>query len=123
MMILYSGVDIEEIGRIRSVRPEVRKRFIQRILNPVEQDRNLTDQSITGTFCAKEAVSKALGCGIGPISWHEITILHDADSAPRVELSGNALERSKDLGITNWTISISHSRHYAVATAIGYGEK
>lgn len=123
MMVLYSGVDVEEISRIRSVRHEVRQRFLRRILNIAEQDDMLTDQTITGIFCAKEAVSKALGCGIGPISWHEITILRDANSAPQVELSGRALERARELGIASWSISISHSRQFAVATAIGFGDK
>jgi holo-[acyl-carrier protein] synthase len=123
-IVLSTGVDIEEINRIAVLRPAVRQRFVQRILNAMEQERKpITDQRLIGLFCAKEAVSKALGCGIGLISWHEITILPDEASKPVVSLSGNALQKAQEQGISNWSISISHSAQYAVAMAVGYGER
>jgi holo-[acyl-carrier protein] synthase len=35
-----------------------------------------------GRFAAKEAVAKALGCGIGDVAWKEIEILGDEQNAP-----------------------------------------
>lgn len=123
-IVLSTGVDIAEIDRVRMLKPSIRQRFIRRILAPVELERpHLTDETVVGLFCAKEAVSKALGCGIGLISWHEIIILPDELSAPRLHLSGRAAQIAQDQSITNWSVSISHSTHYAVAMAIGYGER
>jgi holo-[acyl-carrier protein] synthase len=68
-MILRSGIDIIEISRLDEVNPAIRKRFIQRVYTAGEiaQAHNRTD-ALTGLFAAKEAVSKALGTGIGRVT-------------------------------------------------------
>lgn len=123
-LIIYTGIDIEKIDRIRTIPPEIRQRFVSRIVTPVEFGSDEpTDESLIGIFCAKEAVAKALGCGIGEVSWQDITIIKDAQDAPQVALSGRALDIACDRGIENWSISISHTRDYATSIAIGYGSK
>lgn len=120
-MIISTGVDIEEIRRIQQISPAIRGRFLQRILTPTELSTDpLPDETITGLFCAKEAVAKALGCGIGIISWQEIEICSGDLGKPELSLSGNASRLAKEKGITSWSISISHSREYAVAFVVGY---
>ena len=60
--------------------------------------------------CAKEAVLKAFGKN-SHISWKDIEIVNDADGKP--------LCRYRDKKFKNKIlISISHSEHYAVASAI-----
>jgi holo-[acyl-carrier protein] synthase len=122
-VIMRTGVDMEDIDRLRNLAPGIRERFICRILTDVERDRpDLSDETITGLFCAKEAAAKALGCGIGEISWQEIEILQNDQRAPMIHLSGRAADLALSQGLQHWTVSISHTRSAAVATVIGYGE-
>jgi holo-[acyl-carrier protein] synthase len=121
--ILRTGVDMEEIDRLKKLSPAIRERFIDRVLSAVERDRpDLSDETITGLFCAKEAVAKALGCGIGEISWQEVEILQNELGAPMIHLSGRAADLAQGLGLQHWTISISHTRANAIASVTGYGE-
>lgn len=123
-VLLVTGIDIEEIDRIRQISPAIRERFIRRVLTPAERSlSDLPDEHIVGLFCAKEAVAKALGCGIGLISWQEIEVSKDAMQRPFVRLSGQALARAEALGYTSWSLSISHTMAYAVASVVGYGER
>lgn len=72
-------------------------------------------------WAAKEAVSKALGTGFVGVSWREIEILPDHRGKPLVYLSGRAAERARELGLTNWSVSLSHSRDNAVAFVVATG--
>ena len=77
---------------------------------------------MAGRFAAKEAVSKALGTGIGDITWKEIEILGDEQNAPTLTLHGSAQEKARQLGLQQWSVSISHSQNHAIATAVAVGE-
>lgn len=122
-MIKGVGTDIIEISRIEKA---VRKSdaFTSRVFTP----REISDcsgvrikwASLAARYAAKEAVSKALGTGIGKIKWVEIEIVKDTNGKPEVKLYGNACERAKILGIANVSVSLSHSREYAVAFVIAY---
>jgi holo-[acyl-carrier protein] synthase len=118
-MILRSGVDLIEIERFDRIEPKIRERFIHRVLTSQEilevKDFNST---LAGKFAAKEAVVKALGCGIGPVSFQDIEILHDENGQPILSLHKNAREIAEKSGLKEWSISISHTQHYAVAIAI-----
>ena len=117
MNILKTGIDLIEVDRFRSQRPEIRKRFIDRVYTEAEKDccRD-NDQHLAGRFAAKEAVAKSLGCGIGEISWQEIEILNDDFGAPVLHLHGKAAERAERMGLTEWSVSITHIREYAAAS-------
>ena len=58
-------------------------------------------ESLAGRFAAKEAVAKALGCGIGDVSWKEIEILGDEQNAPVLTLHGAAENKAKELGFND----------------------
>jgi holo-[acyl-carrier protein] synthase len=121
-MNLVSGLDLVEIHRISSLKTSIKERFIRRILTENERKEHPGDQSIAGIFAAKEATAKALGCGIGVISWQEIEILPDQLGAPKLLLTGKALQRSLDLGISNWSVSITHTAELAAAHVVGIGQ-
>jgi holo-[acyl-carrier protein] synthase len=123
-VLIRTGIDIEEIGRLRRISPQIGERFIARILTPFEnQNSPLNEQTIIGLFCAKEAVAKALGCGIGSISWQEIEVVKTGSGQPQIHLSGQASIIAMELGIQAWSISISHTHEYAVAVAVGYSKE
>jgi holo-[acyl-carrier protein] synthase len=121
-MNLVSGLDLVEIYRISSLKTSIKERFIRRILTENERMKHLEDRSIAGIFAAKEAAAKALGCGIGAISWQEIEILPDRLGAPKLVLPGKALQRALELGITNWSVSITHIAELAAAQVVGIGQ-
>lgn len=118
--ILVTGVDLEEIDRLRRIPEPIRGRFIARILTRNELKKTyLSEEHIIGLFCAKEAVAKALGCGIGVLSWQDIDIQNQGSGLPEVHLTGNAKQKADELGVTHWSLSISHTRAYAVAFVVG----
>ena len=123
MNTLKTGIDLIEVERFRKQNPEIRKRFIERVYTEREREYcKDNEQHLAGHFAAKEAVAKALGCGIGEISWQEIEILNDEMGAPELHLHGKAAERAERLGLTLWSVSITNLKEYAAATATGAGE-
>jgi holo-[acyl-carrier protein] synthase len=125
-MLLRTGVDLLEIHRLADLQPAIRQRFLRRVFTPQElnlagEGENEAWATLTGRFAAKEAVAKALGCGIGPVSWQEIEILRGPQGEPVLELHGAALRISQETGLETWSVSISHSRDHAVAMAVAVG--
>lgn len=122
-MILRSGIDTIEISRLNEIQAPIRKRFIERVYTPKEvaQARDRADV-LSGLFAAKEAVSKALGTGIGHVRWQDIEILHLPSGQPVVALHGNAKIAADELGLSTWSVSISHDRNKAVAVAVAIGD-
>ena len=121
-MTLHSGIDTIEITRLAEIEPKIRKRFIERVFTKQEiaqaKDR---DEVLSGLFAAKEAVSKALGTGIGYVAWQDIEILHLPSGQPIVNLHGNAQLVAEELRLNEWSVSISHDRNKAIAIAIALG--
>ena len=64
-------------------------------------------------------MAKALGTGFGAVKWTEVEVLRNAKGGPYVLLHGRALEIFEADGLAaEISISISHSKEYAVAQAI-----
>lgn len=120
-MIKGIGNDIIEIERIRQSL-EKNHRFLEKLFTSREREELLArkdlDQATAGRFAAKEAVAKALGTGFRRFGMADIEILKDPNGKPFVCLSEkakSALNAGETLKIL---VTISHSREYAVATAI-----
>jgi len=121
-MILRTGVDLIEIARIEEVVSRHGAHYLERIYTPAELEYcGKRAESLAGRFAAKEAVAKALGCGIGDVTWKEIEILGDEQNAPTLTLSGGAEKMAKDLGLTKWSVSISHSQSHSIAMVVAIG--
>ncbi len=118
--MIRCGIDTLELDRLQQLNPNIRERFIRRVYteNEIVQalDRN---DFFTSLFAAKEAVSKALGTGIGWVAWKDIEIIHLPSGEPTVTLHGNALLAAQKRGLNDWSVSISHDRTHVVAMAIG----
>lgn len=113
---IANGIDLVEISRFRSLREGIKHRFIARVFTPREIEECAgRDASLAGLFAAKEAAVKALGCGIGEVTWQEMEILADGLGKPTLHLHGNAAKRSQDLSWKSWSVSITHTREYAAA--------
>src|SRR5262245_13447504 len=121
-MKVATGVDLIEISRIKEVIARHGKHYLERIYTPAELDQcGKRAESLAGRFAAKEAVAKALGSGIGDVAWKEIEILGDEQNAPALTLHGAAKQKAADLGLTQWSVSISHSQSHSVAFVVMIG--
>jgi holo-[acyl-carrier protein] synthase len=118
-MNLKTGIDIIEVCRIQAVLDRHGKRFLKRVFSDQEilECRGCAE-ALAVRFAAKEAVSKALGTGIGPISWREVETLHKRSGEPYLVLHGTAEKKAQELGLAVWAVSLSHSRENAIAVVV-----
>ena len=132
-MNISSGIDLIEINRIEKALERHGERFLKKIFSPTELERliNLKERKVNprliaaelaARFAAKEACSKALGTGIGPVSWKEMEVLNEPSGKPVLRLSGKAARIAGFLGYTSWSVSLTHSNEMAGAVVVAAGE-
>lgn len=120
--MLRTGVDIIEISRIERVLARSGPQFLARIFTPQEQAYCAgRAASLAGRFAVKEAVAKAFGTGIGDVSWVEIEVVCDAVGRPELVLHGAAKQMADEMGLAEWSISLSHTENYAIGFAVATG--
>ena len=108
------GTDIVQIRRIEASIEKFGDKFIDRFLSQDEQERlGNKPESLAGYWAAKEAVAKALGCGIGrELGFHDIVLSKTDRGAPLFALRASAQEH---FGIASRSLSISHDGGFALA--------
>lgn len=115
-MIKGIGIDLIELDRIKQSM-EKDERLANRILTDKEklvfnekQSINRKTEYLAGRFAAKEAFSKAVGSGIGKLSFQHIEVLADEKGAPFLIAKGYESYRV--------FISITHTKQYAAAQVV-----
>jgi holo-[acyl-carrier protein] synthase len=122
-MKLSTGVDLVDITRIREAVDRHGERFIARIFTETEQrESGGRFASLAARFAAKEATAKALGCGIGEVGWLDIEVVGDENHAPHLYLHGKGQKLAKRLGLSNWSVSLSHTGSQAIAFVVAMAE-
>ncbi len=111
------GVDIIEIERIEHAleRPGFRERCFTEAERAYCDSRARPAQSYAGRFAGKEAVGKALGCGVR-FTWKEIEIV--GRPKPGVRLSGRTAAYAERVQAGAIDLSMTHSREIAAAIAV-----
>jgi len=127
MRIFGIGIDVVEVERIASAIERHGEPFLSRLFTTSERDYCMAQKKpalhYAARFAAKEAVSKALGTGIGgDAGWLDLEITRDALGAPALKLSGTAQLFASAQGISEIKISLTHAREYAAANAIALAE-
>lgn len=119
-MIIGIGTDIIEISRIHDAINK-NDNFIERIFtsNEIEMFDKKNINSIAANFAGKEAVFKVFGTGLRDFKWKDIEILRDQLGKPYVVVYNNAIKIKDNLGIDEIQVSLSHSKIYAIAFAVG----
>ena len=111
-----------EIQRIDRAILRHGNRFFDRFFTSQELiDSQGHTPALAARFAVKEAVAKALGTGIGDVSWKEIEIVNGPRREPVLHLTGAAAEQSKRMGLAAWAISMSHTHEHAVGVAVATG--
>ena len=117
--MLATGVDLVDIERLQGVVERYGERFLTRVYTSrelLEVRDNIS--SLAARFAAKEAVSKALGTGIGRVSWQDVEVLRGPDRQPILVLSGEASRMAGQLGLNQWSITLSHTQAHAIAFVV-----
>ena len=122
-MIYGVGTDIVEINRIRKVIEKQKEAFLKRVFtqNEIREGNSRKKPGIyyAGRWAAKEALSKALGTGIGKeCNWTDIEISNEKHGSPKCSIFGNAQKLAKKNNINKIHVSISHEQEYACSTVI-----
>jgi holo-[acyl-carrier protein] synthase len=113
------GIDAAEVGRIARAVDRWGERFLRRVYTDAEQTYcGRRAQRLAGRFAAKEAVSKALGTGIRALRWRDIEVLPDPRGKPEVILHGKAAARARQIGVTWFSLSITHTGDLALVFVI-----
>jgi holo-[acyl-carrier protein] synthase len=122
-MPLAHGIDIVEVERIAQMLQRHGQRFLDRVYTSAEQSYILAsrrrDEHLAARFAAKEAVLKALGTGWrSGIGWTDIEIVPLPSGQPTLRLHGRAAQIAQQQRLSDWSISLSHTSQYAVASAV-----
>ena len=109
------GVDLVSITRIERFLERFGDRALQRFLTKEEIANVRKVESIAGLWAAKEAIAKALGCGIGSeLGFHDIIITKTPKGAPTFRLTP---AKEEAFAIRDRSLSISHDGGFAIAVA------
>lgn len=122
-MALGIGIDTIENARVAEALARHGERFARRILCDAEfqqwMDRGRSHIFLASRWAAKEAVSKALGCGIGAhLGWHDVPIRNEQTGRPEVDVTIRLREAMQAIGAGRVLISITHTRHSSSAAAV-----
>ncbi len=122
-MIFGTGIDIIEVARIASSYEKFGERFVNRVLVADEIAYCLSHKNpapfLAVRFAAKEAISKSFGTGIGAqLGWQDMEIRRKESGEPFVVLHGKGTTLLAARGAQRVHLSLSHTEHYAAATAI-----
>jgi holo-[acyl-carrier protein] synthase len=126
-MILGLGIDLCGVARIRRMIADHGDHFLERTYTEAEvayarRRKKGFEETLAGRFAAKEAVMKALGTGWREgVEFRGIEILNEPSGKPYVVLHGTTAEKARQLGVTAWHVTITHTRDLAIASAIAEG--
>ena len=122
-MIVGTGVDIAEVGRIRAALERFGERFLKRVFTPEEAryclGKSNAAERLAARFAAKEAGMKAIGTGLRHgVTWQDVEVLRLPGQRPILKFSGKAAEFAARLGCKRTHLSLSHTKEQAIAYVI-----
>lgn len=115
------GVDVVDCDRMKFAlerTPRIRQRLFTETEIAYCEKYRFYERHYAGRWAAKEAVCKALGCGL--IQWNGVEVLRQRRQPPRVRIFGKIRQFADAVGVREEElhISITHSELSAVAVCI-----
>jgi holo-[acyl-carrier protein] synthase len=115
------GVDVVDVERMKFAlerTPRIRQRLFTEAEIAYCEKFRFAERHYAGRWAAKEAVTKALGCGL--IQWNGVEVIRRPRQAPSVRISGKIQRFADMVGVReeDLSISITHSELSAVAVAV-----
>ena len=126
-MIVGTGVDIAEVGRIRAAVERHGERFLKRVFTPAEvrycMGKANAAERLAARFAAKEAGMKAIGTGLSHgVTWQSVEVVRFPGQRPTLAFSGKAAEIATRMGCKRAHLSLSHTADQAIAHVILEGD-
>lgn len=112
-------VDVLEITCFEDLLQRRKKSSLKKVFTDEEikqSENNL--EILTGKLAAKKAVAKAIGVDFDSIKRIDVEIIIGEKGEPTLHLYNAAQDYSDELDISDWAISISHTKNIAVAVAV-----
>jgi holo-[acyl-carrier protein] synthase len=107
------GVDLIKTSRMNRLIERFGEKALLRFLSHEEIKLVKNYKTASGFWAVKEAVSKALGVGIGKeCSFGDIVISKTIKGAPKIQLSQKLVD---NFNIIDTSVSITHDGEYAIA--------
>jgi holo-[acyl-carrier protein] synthase len=125
-VILGTGIDVAEVPRIKASIERFGDRFVRRIYTPGEiayvQRKANKFERFAARFAAKEAGMKALGTGWHRgVRWQDFEVANLPSGRPTLRLHGAAKLIADAMGVTNISLSITHTVESGVAFVVFEG--
>ncbi|MEC8252425.1 MAG: holo-ACP synthase [Planctomycetota bacterium] len=125
-MIVGVGVDAVEIARIGALLERSEARFERRVFTAAESEycrgRQRPAESYAARFAAKEAALKCLGTGWSAgAGFRDVEVSRLPSGDTELHVTGAAGERARELGITRWHVSLTHTETTATAFVVAEG--
>ena len=117
------GIDQIEVSRIRDSVKRHGNAFLNKVFTPEEQNscmaRSDPAPCLAARFALKEAVSKALGTGIGKeFGWLDVEVKKEENGKPLAHFSAHGLKAMNHIGAGSALISLSHLENVASAVTV-----
>jgi holo-[acyl-carrier protein] synthase len=118
------GVDVVDVERMKFAlerTPRIRQRLFTEAEIAYCEKFRFAERHYAGRWAAKEAVTKALGCGL--IQWNGVEVIRRPRRAPSVRIFGKIQGFADMVGVRqeDLFISITHSELSAVAVCVVRG--
>jgi holo-[acyl-carrier protein] synthase len=115
------GVDVVDVDRMKFAlerTPRIRQRLFTEAEIAYCEKFRFAERHYAGRWAAKEAVTKALGCGL--IQWNGVEVIRRRHQAPTLRIFGKIERFANMVGVREeeLQISITHSELSAVAVCI-----
>lgn len=121
-MIIGIGTDLVHVDRMAGILQKHGLRFSRRILTEFEREAlaraSRPEAYLAKRFAVKEAASKALGTGIGRISWQDFQISNNTAGMPELVFTGNAQRLFLQKGGRQILVSIADEQDIALAFVV-----
>jgi holo-[acyl-carrier protein] synthase len=125
-LIVGLGIDITEVSRMREAIERRGQALLKRVFTPAEitycEKHRDPFERFAARFAAKEAGMKALGTGwrFG-VRWVDLEVVRLPSGKPTLVLHGKAHEFAVKMGVTNISLTITHTGNSALAQVIFEG--
>lgn len=122
-MIVGIGTDLAEVRRIQKSVEQFQERFLSRVFTEAERayafSKANVAERLAARFAAKEAGMKAIGTGWRRgVTWKDFEVVNEPSGKPLLRLSGVAESIAGHLGVTQISLSLTHTRDTAFAVVI-----
>jgi holo-[acyl-carrier protein] synthase len=122
-VIVGTGVDLCEVGRIRQAIERHGQRLLNRVFTEAEiaysEQKANRFERYAARFAAKEAGMKALGTGWrGGLGWRDLEVSNLRSGRPTLAFHGKAQQIAEKLGVRNISLSLTHTAGQAMAMVV-----